>query len=172
MEKLPDMWRTELIHPLFVHFPIALLLIATLLVLFRRLHMFPKWNNKLSFSILLLLIPGTILAWIAVYTGNLADNIVGREVCDPTVLEDHERFAYLTSFLFTAVTLIEIALQIWHKGFSVPATRLRKFLAGLSVVLVLGGAGSISYVGHLGAKLVYQQAAGVHQPSKDCGEFE
>lgn len=33
------------------------------------------------------------------------------------------------------------------------------------------GSGILIYTGHLGATLVYQQAAGVHIPSEDCSEF-
>jgi len=172
MEKLPGMWRTELWHPLFVHFPIALLLIATLIVIFYRLNLLPKWNKHLSFNTLLLLIPGTIFAWISIYTGTLADNVIGRKVCDPIVLENHERFAYLTAYLFSAATLIEIILHKWNRGIFTPGNKIRKAFAILSLILVLGGSISIGYVGHLGAKLVYQQAAGVHQPSEDCKEFE
>ena len=108
MEKIPGMWRTELLHPLFVHFPVALLIVAAIVVVLFRLNLLHKWNHQLASSSLMLLIPGTILAWVSVYTGTLADNVVGREVCDPTVLEDHERFAYITAYLFTGVTIIEI----------------------------------------------------------------
>jgi uncharacterized protein (DUF2237 family) len=39
------------------------------------------------------------------------------------------------------------------------------------VILSLVGSGFLIYTGHLGASLVYQQAAGVHIPSDDCSEF-
>lgn len=172
MKELPSMWRTELLHPLFVHFPIALLTLSTVVVLLYRLKLIPRWNKGLAFMALALLVPGTLLAWVSVITGVQADNVVGREVCDPTVLEDHERFAYLTAWLFTGVTLLEIALQSWKRSIFDPGRKLRKIFSTLSILLALGGAVSISYVGHLGAKLVYQQAAAVHQPSKDCEEFE
>lgn len=171
MEKIPGMWRTELMHPLFVHFPIALLIIAAVVIFLYRLNLIPRWNSQLAFSTLILLIPGTILTWVSVYTGTLADNVVGREVCDPLVLEDHERFAYITAYIFTLVTLIEVALK-WSNGFFSIRKKIKKLLSIVSLLLVLGGAASIAYVGHLGAKLVYQQAAAVHQPSEDCSEFE
>ena len=139
MEKIPEMWRTELLHPLFVHFPIALLIIAAIVIVIYRLNLIPKWNSRLAFSSLILLIPGTILAWISVYTGTLADSVVGREVCDPTVLEDHERFAYITAYLFTGVTVIEIVLQKWKHTFFESKKKLKKFLSVISLILVLVG---------------------------------
>ena len=46
-----------------------------------------------------------------------------------------------------------------------------RILKGILVFLLLAGSGTLAYVGHLGAELVYQQAAGVNIPSKDCSEF-
>lgn len=37
--------------------------------------------------------------------------------------------------------------------------------------LMLIGSGYLVYIRHLGAQLVYQQAAGVYHPSEDCSEF-
>jgi len=167
MESLPGMWRTELWHPLSVHFPIALLIFATLFLLAARL--LPSYKNYLIFTGRLLLFTGIPLIWWAIYSGTLADSVVGRYVCDPTVLEDHERFAFITAYLFSAALLIEGVLSIQgliHSG------RIKTIAVAISLVILLSGAASLGYVGHLGAKLVYQQGAGVHYPSEDCGEFE
>lgn len=169
MESLPDMWRTELWHPLSVHFPIALLIIAALILLLSKLPFFGQWKERLSFSGLILLVPGTLLAWWSVYTGTLADSVVGRHVCDPTVLEDHERFAYITAYIFTGLTILELLIRL---GKNAILTRFKKYLTLVSIILMLAGVSSMGYVGHLGAKLVYQQGASVHQPSEDCSEFE
>lgn len=170
MESLPSMWRTELMHPLFVHFPVALLIFSTLALVVARVNLIPPYRKAIRQSGLVMLFPGVLLAWISVYTGIQADGVVGREVCDPTVLEDHERFAFITAYLFTAAAALEIGGHIlrqknWY-------SRFRRILAGVVLILSLLGAVSIGYVGHLGAKLVYQQAAAVHQPSEDCSEFE
>ena len=168
MESLPGMWRTELWHPLSVHFPIALLIFATLFLMAARLLPF-GWKEKFSTTGLFLLIPGALLVWWAVYSGTLADSVVGRNVCNPLVLEDHERFAYITAYLFTGAALLEIAVRFKSMLKSV---KWKRYLSIISLLLMLAGSASMSYVGHLGAKLVYQQAAGVHQPSEDCEEFE
>jgi|AntRauTorckE6833_2_1112554.scaffolds.fasta_scaffold00752_7 uncharacterized membrane protein len=168
MDSLPGMWRTELWHPLSVHFPIALLIFATLFLIAARAAPF-RWKEQFSTTGLFILIPGALLIWWVVYSGTLADNIVGRYVCNPLVLEDHERFAYITAFLFSGAALLEITIRIKsllrHEKF-------RRYLSIVSLVVLLAGSASMGYVGHLGAKLVYQQAAGVHQPSEDCAEFE
>lgn len=172
MEQLPSMWRTEVIHPLFVHFPIALLLIGSLVLIVKRANLFPVYTSQLHFTTLLMLTIGTLDAWAAVITGEMAYKIVGRTLCDPTVVHTHETFAKLTAFLFTTITIIEFANSKYKKGYFIKKTFLRKVLGILSVVLALSGIATISYVGHLGGKLVYQQGAAVHQPSEDCAEFE
>lgn len=160
MEGLPPFWRTEIWHPLSVHFPIALLLVATLF----KLGGLRTRRGVLNRSGSLLLGFGVLAAWLAVYTGDLADGAVSRTLCDPTVLKSHENAAYITAWVFSAAWLLDRlnALRLF--------TRWR-VLASLVVLLMAVGAGYLSYVGHLGAELVYQQAAGVHCPSGDCQEF-
>lgn len=161
MTELPEFWRTEIWHPLVVHFPIALLLVASL---FKVLNLFLKGQTwKRGGSALLLL--GTFGAWIAIYTGNLADGIVSRALCDPTVLKAHENSAYTLAWLFTAAFLLDAAHVF--KLFKSYA----KWLKLIVIILMLIGSGFIVYTGHLGAKLVYQQGAGVYMPSEDCVEF-
>lgn len=172
MEQLPGMWRTEVIHPLFVHFPIALLLIGSLVLVARRANLFPAHTQKLHFTALLMLTIGTLGAWAAVITGQMAYKVVGRTLCDPTVVHSHETFAKLTAILFTAITIIEFANSKYKKGYFIKNRSLRKGLGILCIVMALSGVVTISYTGHLGGKLVYQQAAAVHVPSEDCTEFE
>ena len=172
MEQLPSMWRTEAIHPLFVHFPIALLLIGSLVLIIRRTNLFPAHKSQLHFSALLMLVIGTIGAWAAVITGLMAYKVVGRTLCDPTVVHEHESFAKLTALLFTALTIIELVNSKYKKGYIFRHPNLRKGLGILSIIVALAGTITIGYVGHLGGRLVYQQAAAVHQPSENCAEFE
>ena len=74
MSELPSIWRTELWHPMMVHFPIVLLLGAALL---RILHYFlssknARFTKKMS---RVLLYVGAISVWVTIYTGTLADSI-------------------------------------------------------------------------------------------------
>ncbi|MFD1095616.1 DUF2231 domain-containing protein [Salegentibacter chungangensis] len=161
MDQIPEFWRTEVFHPLSVHFPIALLLTAFLFKLIALRFRTSTWIN--GGSILLLL--GVTGIWIAVYTGDLADGIVSRELCDPTVLKDHENLAILTAWIFTGTLLAEI-LRFFNISFF--GKKLMKFVIVLALAV---GSGYLAYVGHLGATLVYQQAAGVYTPSEDCAEF-
>lgn len=163
MEQVPDFWRTEIFHPLSVHFPIALLLVAFVFKLFALRSSREVWD--LGGRILLIL--GTIGIWIAVFTGDLADGIVSRKLCDPTILKDHENFAYITAWLFLASGVIELL-----RGLGISFLARYPFLLKLVIILLMGlGSACLVYVGHLGATLVYQQGAGVYHPTSNCLEF-
>ncbi|CAM4022054.1 DUF2231 domain-containing protein [Gillisia limnaea] len=161
MEQLPDFWRTEVLHPLFVHFPIALLIIAT----FFKIASVWGIGKFLELPGTILLIIGTIGGWLAIYTGNLADGIVSRTLCDPTVLKAHENNGYTMIWLFTAALVLDLFYQ--NNRFKFKRVELKGFV----ILLMIIGSGYLGYVGHLGAKLVYQQAAGVYIPSGNCAEF-
>lgn len=171
MDAVPSMWRTELWHPLLVHFPIALLLVGTGL---RLLGLLRPHDQALQFLVpagRVLLGLGTAGAWAAVYTGSLADAAVVRSLCDPTVVETHKVWAYWVAGLFTGGLGIDAVL--WTGWISEWAgARLRRGVVVLLAACLLAGSGGLGYVGHLGAKLVYQQAAAVHHPAPDCAAFE
>jgi len=159
------MWRVELIHPFVIHIPIALLIVGSMFwICSLWLH---KRYNFLRPSARLLLFIGTIGAWIAVYTGSLADAEVVRSLCDPTVVEQHESYAYIVGYLFSAFVIIDWLAVNGYIDF------LKKQLIHLLLALLLvAGCGFLAYVGHLGSKLVYQQSAAVYQPTEGCVEFE
>ena len=108
---------------------------------------------------------GVITAWISVYTGEQADAVVVRSLCDPTVLEDHENTAYTLSWIFKTALLLDAAY--WKN-----LLNLKKlWLKFVIFIVMLVGAGFLIYTGHQGAKLVYQQGAVVYHPSEDCTGF-
>jgi uncharacterized membrane protein len=162
MDQMPEFWRTEVWHPLSVHFPVALLLVASLFKIIALFIDGELWNR--GGSILLYL--GTIGAWVSVYTGDMADGTVSRTLCDPTILKDHENAAYITGWIFSAAILVDVVA--WIDLIAIK----RVFLQLLMVILLLVGSGYLIYVGHTGASLVYQQGAGVYKPTEDCQEFE
>ncbi|MGI0106883.1 DUF2231 domain-containing protein [Salinimicrobium sp. WS361] len=162
MEEIPDFWRTEVFHPLSVHFPIALLVVAFLFKVIALRYSRDLWERGGT----VLLIGGVITVWIAIFTGDLADGIVSRKICDPTVLKDHENMAWTTAWLFTAGLGVDLLRQLKYPIFNNILFRI------ILILLLATGTGTLTYTGHLGATLVYQQAAGVYVPSGNCAEFE
>jgi uncharacterized membrane protein len=158
-------WRTEVWHPLSVHFPIALLLFATVakvVAMFLSPSSSFFWRKMGSFMLYI----GCLSAWISVYTGGLADGIVARKICDPTVLKDHEIATYNLSYIFSAAAVLDLALLLNL----IPIKQ--KLISGLILILMLVGTGYLVYGSHLGARVVYEQAGGVNVPSVNCAEFE
>lgn len=162
MEEIPDFWRTEVFHPLSIHFPIALLVVAFLFKVIALRYSRDLWERGGT----VLLIAGVITVWIAIFTGDLADGIVSRKICDPTVLKDHENMAWTTAWLFTAGLGVDLLWQLKYPIFNNILFRI------ILILLLATGTGTLTYTGHLGATLVYQQAAGVYVPSGNCAEFE
>ena len=160
----PTFWRTETWHPLTVHFPISFLLLATfamLVALFLKGTQAHFWYRAGAY----LLYVGCLMAWVSIYTGGLADGIVSRKICDPTVLKDHEIAADNMAYIVSAATLLVLALRL---NLVRVKTRLLQVVA---VLLMVVGSGFLAYAGHLGASVVYQQAGGVNVPAGDCAGF-
>lgn len=165
MQDPLSMWRVELIHPFVIHIPIALLIFGSLFwIVSLWLH---KQYDFLRPSARLLLFIGTIGAWIAVYTGSLADAEVVRTLCDPTVVEQHEKLAYITGYFFSAFVIVDWLAVNGYMDFL-----KKKLIYLLLALLLITGCGFLGYVGHLGSTLVYEQSAAVYQPTEGCVEFE
>jgi uncharacterized membrane protein len=161
----PSFWRAEIWHPLSVHFPVAILILATItqaIALMLRLESRAFWQKSSSYLLYL----GCLAAWLSIYTGNLADGIVSRKICDPTVLKDHEIAAYNLAYLFSAATTVDLCLQ-----FNFIKTR-RTLLHVVVLLLMTIGTVNLIQAGHLGARVVYQQAGGVNVPAGDCSDYQ
>lgn len=155
-------WRIEIWHPLSVHFPIALLIFATLMM---AIALLSKNEYKVLIQKLgsILLYTGCFAAWISIFTGDLAEGTVARKICDPTVLKRHETGAYIMAYFFSAASIINLMLL-----FKLLKNKLIPFAQYLIFLMMLIGTGYLVYVGHLGASLVYEQGAGVKIPTSDC----
>lgn len=134
-------------HPLIVHFPIVLLIIAAL---FQLLSFF-VYKKELSFATLLLLAAGSISAWLAsnpfhAHTTELTGNA-------KTILETHELFAAYTWWFALAALLTKVVSHFFLN---------RKIWLEIAVALLLiASAVCVSVAGHHGAQLVHIEGVGV-----------
>jgi len=147
------------IHPLIVHFPIALLIVAPLFVVLALLA--PRSSRAFAAAALLLMTIGTAGAVIAVETGEAAAQLADRTPAVNEVLERHQELAELTRNTFLALTVVFAAIVI------VPAMLKRRFSRGsviaahaVFLVLYLGGLFLLVNTAHNGGRLVHQ--LGVH----------
>ena len=136
-------------HPRVVHFPIALLLTY---VLFETLGAITKKDFLLKAAHLILLL-GVIGAFAAVQTGERAEmafDFWNKEAS--ALMEQHEQYANITIWYFTALLVIRTFL-VFKKKF----TNVFKYSF---VVLALIGAFFVFKTGDLGGRLVYEHGIG------------
>lgn len=158
------MWRTELFHPLIVHLPVATLLLSSAAGLYRYIA---KGSDSQFWDkfIFILLVVGVITGWIGIYTGQLAYNIEVRKICDPKVLQQHQFWSYVSVVIYSVIlafTLLKKYIPVFKK----------RIISILVIILLIAGAFTMGYAGHLGASVVYEQGAGVNKPAPDCSDYQ
>lgn len=139
-------------HPIWVHFPIALLSVAALLFVLGSVRpehplaatatTVARWNLAL----------GTLFLLPTLVTGYLAYNSVAHDSAGHEAMHRHLYAAWITVALFVGA------------GFVAWRERRRTSGAGLLLlVLILPAAGMLSVTGYLGAENVYRHGIGVER---------
>jgi uncharacterized membrane protein len=139
------------IHPLLVHFPIALLVTAAGLDVvgwvFRR-------NRPLRHAATLLYVLGTAAAVAAYFTGRAASQTIWFPGMAQAVVREHWDWALRTVWFFAIVTVVRLVLLRPSRHDPGPATIAALALAGLV------GIGLLLETGDRGGRLVYQHGVG------------
>ncbi len=143
------MFDTSFLHPMIVHFPIALLIVGFLAEL-TGLFVQKEFFSKTGFYLLIL---GTVGVITAYFTGQAAGNGISESGDLKRALESHENAAELTLWLMAAAAAVRIALVLMKKYSGV--------FKGIAFVLFLLGVLSVARTGYYGGELVYKHAAGV-----------
>ena len=154
MSGLPALPSWDGLHPLIVHFPIALLLIAPLFVLIGILG---RRSRAFLWAALLLMAIGTTATFFAVSTGEAAGKLAERTPQINAVLERHEELAEATRALFSALTLLFAAIVAAPSVFR----RLRRpafeiVLPLLFLVCYGAGVAVLANTAHNGGRLVHE----------------
>ena len=152
------------IHPIFVHFPIALLfLYSTIKILPLR-----RWLPQIAWKQIkiTLLFFGILGAFAALSTGEAAEHLVRP---NHDLVEAHSMFASIATWIYATLLLGEILLILMPKlVIKVKSTQIIKFLNFLknfithrvtSTMLAITGLISISITGILGGVIVYGTSA-------------
>ena len=136
----------ESVHPLIVHFPIALLMAAFWLdvaaVVFRSetWHRVSLWNLAL----------GVLSAGAAVWAGLRAEDIAKHTFEIHEVMELHERLGIITLIL----GLMWLGWRVMRRDRLGPAARVASFALGAAMISTL------AWGAHLGGRLVYEFGVG------------
>lgn len=151
------------LHPLIVHFPIALLTVYSALEVLRAWTKQPFWKPLRAFLVMV----GTIGAFAALQTGEVAEHLF-QDSSFRNVLELHSLMANITTFLFAVLGgayVVELLqekhvfekLPRWCTGIVNMILTVKHIVHMTPVVQVLALLGflCLSLVGALGAILVY-----------------
>jgi uncharacterized membrane protein len=154
--------RLELIHPMLVHFPIALLSTGVL-VRFAALITQKRFKNSFLLPASWLILGfGVLMAWITVIFGELAADIVAPTLKNMELLHEHKLHAYRTAIGFTAGLGIDL-----FRGFlqQKKSWVVKQGLALIFCVLYLVSLGNLTITGAYGSRLVYEEGSAVKKPN-------
>lgn len=145
-------------HPIWVHFPIALLSLATVFFLLglvlpdragERVTAAARWN----------LAVGAVLLIPTLITGYLAYNSVAHDGAGHQAMKRHMTAAWVVAALFAVAVLLA-----WLDRFRARGTGLV-----LAIVLLIG-TGAVGVTGYLGAENVYRHGLGVERLPDGVGD--
>jgi uncharacterized membrane protein len=148
------------IHPIFVHFPIALLFIYSII----KILPLSKWVPSASWKHIerVFLLVGVLGAFVANSTGEIAEHLVKP---NRQLVEMHASFASAATWIYGLLLLGEILYLITplliSKLGSSPVIKIILFIQKIllnktiSILLAISGLIAISITGLLGGTIVY-----------------
>lgn len=156
MFGLPPIPPLEGLHPIVVHFPIGILLIAWLPMLIGVID--KKRRNTWLASAFMLLLVGTIAAFAAIFTGEATEEIVGpASQLVENAIHDHEEAAEMARNLFIVTTIVFLAVWLtWAKVNEKKKAPVAVAGGALIVASYTLASLALANAGHLGGVLVHQ----------------
>lgn len=151
MELIPE-WAPN-IHPMLVHFPIAIILLAVLLD-FLNFFLPDEWWDTLKSTILYGI--GAPSAIVVYYTGTLAADSIFLPSGAQSVLNEHADWAWWTVWFFGMYVVLRVLL---HRYKAID----RKSIRVAAFVLALPGVFLLYETGDHGARMVVGYGAGTGQ---------
>ena len=147
------------LHPLVIHFPVALLLVAPVFLILAAV-----WRRHamgFGLSALILLALGTAAAFVAVETGEAAAELADRTEAITAVIARHSELAERARDMFAVITAgyaVLLVLPRFVKRLASPSAQMVVTLVVLGAVLAAGL--QIAAAAHQGGLLVHK--FGVH----------
>ncbi len=156
MIQVPPIPSWDGLHPLIIHFPIGLLLIAPVFILIGAL-LKPEKGRAYLATALILMVLGTASVFVAIETGEAAGKLAERSPEINAVLEHHEHLAEATRVVFSVLTVIFAAMVLVPRLLRRTSSRLVGTVLPL-VFLVFYGAGMLllTNTAHNGGRLVHE----------------
>ena len=112
MLQLPPLLSWSSLHPLLIHFPIALLLVFPVFIVIGASLSPAKGRPYLSTALILLLL-GTASLFFAVQTGEAASHFVDRTPPVAALLKSHQALATETRDVFVTLSVIGLGVFLF-----------------------------------------------------------
>jgi uncharacterized membrane protein len=157
--------REELLHPVFSHFPLALLPIALLLKCIEIYISYKASSHQktLNLAFRFTLGAGLLSFLVTLYLGDSALDQIKNDFCQLSLISRHEDHAYWALPFF----LVALALDpfTYFENFPkklFPLSQIFLFL------FMIGGNFYLFKTGHSGGELVYEHGAAVKAATQKC----
>lgn len=154
----------ELWHPLVVHLPVALLPLGTFLYALTQLPPFRGFRG----SAVVMGAIGSAAGWLALRTGEMAASVVGKDVCNSSLLDAHGQQAETALIFFSAAwgvaTFFHLIQRRDHEG-----NDTHPFIRMTTLFALLLGSIFLLLAGHKGFRLVFEEGVGIRKPLRSCG---
>jgi uncharacterized membrane protein len=143
------------LHPIIIHFPIALFVVAPLLIL---IGSFVRKNGSAFLvSAFILMLIGAVATLAAVSTGNAAGELAEHVNNVESVLEQHEKLAETTEAIFAVLTVIFGVIVFAPMLLKKELTRMIVIPLNLAFLLFYGsGLVLLLNTAHQGGRLVHE----------------
>ena len=169
MATLPLLPDWQQLHPLIVHFPTALLLVAPIFVLIGILRP-PAPALPFLLSALLLMVLGTIASYVALSTGVVAGSQTRLTPEVEAILRHHRLLAETTVLMFSALTVVFAAIVLVPRLLASQSTRvITALLPAVFLVLYAAGAVLLVNTAHMGGRLVHEFGITASHPAGSGG---
>ena len=160
MPQFPPLPSWDSLHPLIIHFPIALLLLCPLFIVISAVLSPPKGRPYMVAALIVLLL-GTGSLFIAASTGEEAAELAERGGAMNAVLETHEHLASEARIAFSILSVILVGIFFLPRFLGPQRARLSSTILPVAfLVSYSAGIGLLVNTAHAGGRLVHE--FGVH----------
>ncbi|MCL4837943.1 MAG: hypothetical protein KJ058_08265 [Thermoanaerobaculia bacterium] len=150
-----SLWRWETLHPLVVHFPVALLLVAPWLVL-PGFCARPRRARPYLVAALVLLAAGAAAGFLAIETGEASAARVLLPAGGEEALDHHARLGRLVPWAAAGVALALAGYLAWSSRRPAPPPAARRAALAAWLAAALAVAGLVAATGTAGGRLVHE----------------
>lgn len=151
---IPQSW--DALHPMVVHFPIALLYVAPIFLILALI--FAEKSKVWLWTSAIMIVLGTAFTFAAVSTGEAAEEFAEEVAAAEAALEQHEEMAELVQVIFGALSLMLVGIALAFQFIPFLKNRMCILRAALGLLLIVHfiGLGVLTEAAHQGGRLVHE----------------